>query len=289
MIWAFWALMHTLLYGSVNQINRYLQLKGTLLVRWRGLIPALMALPFLFFFPAPTDPVYYLACLISGGMVYFHDGTMYDVSARYGAQVAFRLRPLIIPCVFGLWLVLKPAQWEVMRTHPFEAAGLVACLFLIMLFLMRMAKCHISRAAFLDMLPVIFTGIVFDITNKTAMDHAQFPSSTIYYVFIVSGFSFLGSLVLAGRKAPSIIHEMGKIAPKAVPVTSIVIFSMIARNLAMMHTPNPAYVSAIGLTAPFWIMIWMKLRGEKEEADWVSGTGLVLSVIAMALVIARVH
>lgn len=282
MSWALWALAHTFCYGSVNQLNRYWQLPGVKLVRWRMLIPALIVLPVALLFPPPTDPIYYLSTITSGLMVLIHDGRMYDVSAKYGAQVAFRLRPLALPAVFLLWLIIHPSSMQSFLAKPLLAAGIVACLILIMVFLMRMTRCHVSRGALRDMIPVILTAIMFEITNKTAMDHAAFPQNTLYYVCIVSGLPIV-LLAASARDKAHFLKEMAGMAKPGLLIGCITVFSMVTRNIAMMHTPNPAYVTAVILTAPFWIMIWMKIRGEKEEADWVSGSGLVLCVMAMAV------
>lgn len=282
MIWAFFALIHTLCYGFNNQLNRYWQLPGMRLVRWRMLVPALFMAPLICFIPPPTDPVYYLATLTSAFMVLIHDSRMYDVSAKYGAQVAFRLRPLALPVVFFLWLALHPDDLRHFLHAPLLAGGLVCCIALILYFLMRMTKCTVSRSAFRDMIPVILTAILFELTNKTAMDHASFPQNTLYYVFIVSGLPVV-LLAISARNKPLFLLEMSSIAKQGFIIGFTTIFSMISRNIAMMHTPNPAYVTAVILTAPFWIMLLMKARGEKEEADWVSGSGLVLSVLAMVV------
>lgn len=287
MSWAFWALCHTFCYGTVNQLNRYWQLPGVKLVRWRMLIPALAMVPLVLILPPPTDPIYYLASVISGLMVLIHDGRMYDVSAKYGAQVAFRLRPLALPAVFVLWLIMHPSDMQKYMNAPLIAGGILCCFMLITYFLMRMTRCHVSRAAFRDMIPVIITAILFEITNKTAMDHADFPQNTIYYLFIVSGLPVV-ILFATTRNHAQFLKEMANIAPNGLLIGFITIFSMVTRNIAMMHTPNPAYVTAIILTAPFWIMLWMRFKGENEEADWISGSGLVLSVMAMAILAAFV-
>jgi hypothetical protein len=289
MIWAFWALCHTLLYGSANQMNRYWQLPGRVLVRWRSMIPAAFMLPVAFWIPPPLDPVFYIAVTISGLMVLLHDGRMYDVSAKYGAQVTFRLRALMLPIVFFVWLALKPAQIDVLLHAPLMAGGIVACMGLIVFFMMRLGRCHVTRAAFRDMLPVIACGVVFDITNKTAMDHASFPANTLYYVFFVSGLPMVLAYLTAGKKRGKLLADMAAMARQGLTVGFVIVFSMVTRNLAMMATPNPAYVTAVSLTAPFWIMLWMKLRGEKEEADWKNGSALVLSVLALVLLAAEIR
>jgi hypothetical protein len=264
-------------------MNRYWQLPGELLVRWRMFVPPLVLLPITFFIPPPIDPIYWISTFISASMVLAHDSALYNVSARYGAQVAFRLRPLILPAVFIIWLFIKPKQFDTLVASPLLASGILACLSFATFFLMRLNKCVVTRAAFFEMIPVIITGIIFEITNKTAMDHAVFPSNTLYYVCTVSGAPLLFILARAGKNARVIVKEMSAIASRGVLLGFFVIFSMGTKNLAMMGAPNPAYVTAITLTAPFWISLYIRLRGEKEEADWVSGTGLVISIIMMTL------
>ncbi len=267
-------------------MNRHWQIPGQRLIRWRIFIPALILLPATFFVPPPIDPIYWIATFISAAMVSLHDMTMYNVSAKYGAQVAFRLRPLVLPAVFIVWLFLRPQQFTALLASPVIASSIVACLAAATYFLMRLNKCVITKAAFYEMIPVILTGIIFEVTNKTAMDHAIYPNNSLYYVFTVSGAPILVSMAMAGKNAGAHIKDMTGIAKQGVLLGAIVVCSMSSKNLAMMLTPNPAYVTAITLTAPFWISLYLKLRGEKEEADWVAGTGLVISIIIMTLLAA---
>jgi hypothetical protein len=82
MFWAAWALCNAVLYGVITQANRYWQLPGAVLARWRALIPALFMLPFIFFVPVPGDPMFYLASIASGLMVLPHDGRWRCASVR---------------------------------------------------------------------------------------------------------------------------------------------------------------------------------------------------------------
>ncbi len=288
MLFAFWSLLHTWLWSSANQVNRYWQLPGIRLVRWRLFMPPVLLLPLVFFIPPPTDPMYWVGTLTSAAIVMWHDKTMLNVSAKYGAQVAFRLRALILPCVFIGWLMIMPQQFTALIANPYEATGIVACLAAATYFLMRLNKCVVTRSAFMEMIPVLIAGVIFEVTNKTAMDHAAFPNNTLYYVFTLGIVPFLFTLALSGKNAPAIIEDMSSIAKKGLLIGLLTISSQACKNLAMMATPNPAYVTAITLTAPFWISLYLKVRGEKEEADWIAGSGLVLSIIVMTLLAAAV-
>lgn len=288
MIWPLWAFLHMLLWSAANQLNHHWQLPGLQLTRWRTFLPPLIALPVTFLVPPPLDPLYWAATLTSAAMVNWHDSTLLNASARFGGQVAFRVRALILPLVFLTWLVVTPEQISALLKAPLISAGILAALGATSFFLGRLARCTISREAMLHMLPVLLTGVVFEVTNKTAMDHASFPANTLYYVFTVSGAPLLFSLACAGKNAPQLVKGMASIARQGTTYGAIMVVSMSCKNLGMMHSPNPAYVTAITLTAPFWIMFYLKLRGEKEAADWVAGTGMVLSIIALTLLASAV-
>lgn len=287
MFFAIWALAHTWLWSSVNQLNRHWQLPGTRLIRWRLFMPAVALLPITFFIPPPIDPVFWAATFISAAIVSMHDSTLYNVSAKYGAQVAFRLRTLILPAVFVAWLIIRPQQVQALIQSPVEAGGITACLVGATFFLMRLNKCHVTRAAFIDMIPVLIAGIVFEITNKTAMDHAVFPNNSLYYVFSLACAPFLFSVLQAGNNRGELVRDMAGIAAQGSLIGVLTIFSQAFKNIAMIYTPNPAYVTAITLTAPFWISLYLKARGEVEEADWISGSGLVICIIGMSLLAAH--
>lgn len=171
MLWAALAMIHAMIYGGLNQANRHLQLPGALLARWRCLIPALIAMPFVFLLPPPTDPVFYIMSIGSASLVLFHDGRAFDISAKYGANVMLRLRPVALPCVFIIWLIIHPSQADALLQTPWLSSALVACLGLATFFLMRLRHCTISRSALREMAPVLMAAVGFDLFNKTAMNH----------------------------------------------------------------------------------------------------------------------
>jgi hypothetical protein len=283
MLWALLATFQAMMYGGLNHANRTWQFSGSLLARWRGLIPALIALPLTFFYPPPTDPLFYAMSIASACLVLFHDGRAFDISAKYGANVMLRLRPLVLPCVFAVWLIIHPGQFNALIQTPWLSAALVFCLGLATFFLMNLRKCTVSRAALREMAPVLIAAAGFDLFNKTAMDHSAFPANIFYYMLIVSGLPvFFGMLTYKGGARP-MIHDMAGIARHGVFLGFFWAIMMALKNMALMGASNPAYVTAISLTAPFWVSLWMKVRGEKEEADWISGTGLVLAVMMMVL------
>ncbi len=282
-MWILWATAHAFIYGAVNQLNRYWKVPGHLLVRWRCLVPGVAALGLVAVVPPPLDPVFYAAALASALMVPPHDSGVFNISARHGAAVPLRLRSLVLPLVFLAWLVLDSKTRHALAAHPFAAGGIVLCIAFSSFFLFRLKRCAISRAAMKDMIPIILMGAAFDITNKTAMDHAAFPQNIIYYMFIVSGFAVVFGFLRAGRGRGVFVREMSGVAGPGAVIGLCWIALMVTKNLALMHTSNPAYVTAVTLTAPFWASLITRLRGEKEEADWLSGTALVLSVIALAI------
>lgn len=285
-MWALWALGNAIPFALVSQLSQYWKLPGTQLLRWRCLFPALAALPFVLFIPAPTDPIFYVATAISCVLIPLHDGRILDIAAKHGGVVMLRLRSLMLPLVFIFWLVIDPAYIGRLIQSGWVGAGIIASIALSTLFLFRLKRCTISAAAMKEILPVIVMSAVFDITNKVAMTHAVFPQNSIYYIFLVSGLpliAMLGYSAFKGQSTQGFVAEMASIAGKGASLGVLWVLMMVAKNIAMILSPNPAYVTAVTLTAPFWASAVMRLRGEKEEADWLSGTALVLCIIALAL------
>jgi hypothetical protein len=126
-------------------------------------------------------------------------------------------------------------------------------------------------------------GAKFAIANKTAMDHASFPSNVVYYIFIVSGMPIIYGLIRHFREPKKFVADMAAIGDKGLMMGCLWVVMMSCKNVAMMITPNPAYVTAVVSTAPFWASLVVALRGEKEEADWVSGSALVASIIVLTV------
>jgi len=54
-----------------------------------------------------------------------------------------------------------------------------------------------------------------------------------------------------------------------------------AKWYAILQAENPAYVTMFALSVPFLVLIVFRLSGRKEEANVMSGIGIVASAAAL--------
>ena len=68
-------------------------------------------------------------------------------------------------------------------------------------------------------------------------------------------------------------------------LSAIMLVTVLSRIYAFRHVENPAYVNAIVLTAPFWVILFYKMVKHEEKGDIWSGVGIVLCAIVLTLLV----
>ncbi len=131
------------------------------------------------------------------------------------------------------------------------------------------------------------TGIVF---GKLAMEHSPLHSGVVYFAFIQSCVTLAILLLLMNlpflkRKLPHLTMESRLFDKKTILAGALVAFfwllHMPAKYYGISLVENPAYVTVIALTAPFWILLAYKLIGHKEDSDVWSGLGIVFCAMLL--------
>lgn len=290
--WVWAALAIGPLMGFFFLLLQKLNIPGRDLIVWRGFGPALAMLPVLGFLQWPSDPVFYISTVVIGLMVSVFDRIMLDSSVIYGAGATSRLLPLSTLGVFLLWFVVDADAWRNLWHTPWLAAAEFACLAVGIGALSRMRHDPISRGAFFYLLPAILLAIVIDIIHRTAVVHmpdVPFIHGMTLYVFIVSGTSGIGGLV-ARRLKNKRWHFAGlftrPMLHAAASITGLITVVMMLKGWAMLHTPNPAFVTALNLTSAIWVVVLGRMLGVPDKANIGSGLIFVGSMIALILLAA---
>jgi hypothetical protein len=183
------------------------------------------------------------------------------------------------------WLIIKPDQINTYIANPIYGSGIVISLCLVVFFASRLRHCSVSKNAFIFILPFIFFDGVLTILNKTAMDSAELHQNVWFYMML-QGFGIACVVAIKEKiKRKNIKHLFDKKLIKA--GLCICLFGLMGGGLkgyALYAVDNPAYVVAIVMLSPFWIICIYKIIGRKEQGvDIISGLFLVLSVIALVL------
>lgn len=286
-----------LLTGFVNAgyiyVNQIYKMNGMLLMLYRGFVVALIMLPAVLLSAPITDWRFYLFCILQGGIIAFNDYRFFRATKAFGAEVSGSIHPLSVSLMFVLWLLVTPSQLWYFAEHYWRFAAVVLCLGGIIAAVLRLRNAKASRRALGYLLPVLAVLACGDIVNKKAMQYGaeNLFSAVVYYSFvtgIVCGLCSLAVYLHRRRPLAPVFEKRNLLRGSVVAVMVIVL--MIFKNVSMYLTPNPAYVSAIILLYPLWIMggdnIYLKLTGRKGGYATVSPKlllMLVCSVIGLIL------
>lgn len=285
--WVIYTLIASVISVISYVVNQYLKQPGHLLVFWSRLMTVAAMTPFMLHFDWPDNPVFYGAVFLSlvGALA---DIRMFNVAARYGGGVVSRVSPLVILLVFILWFFFDPGLLKTYAEHPFNTLMILVALGGCVFFSMRLSRCHISRNAFIEMIPALIGYTISTVFNKFAMGHGSMTGVVFGYMYFQSVLAvpMVGGYVLwheRRKKHLSVFVRHRKMMLTAALTTFAWIASMIFRNYAMVFTPNPSYIAAIGQTTPVFIALFYFLVRHKEEADVASGMGVVACTALLAV------
>ncbi len=291
--WAAFTFVSAIFSAAVYLINQYMKQPGLTLVFWSRISTLLALTPFFTHVTMPENPLFYGAVIVTAFSASFGDIRTFNVAARYGGGVVARTTPLIIFLTFLLWFAFEPSLFGQYARHPVNTALVLLALSGCGYFSSRLKKCDISRSAFLEMLPALLAYTVGTVFNKYAMTHGPLVGAVFGYMYVQTALVIVltgGTILLRDRQekmsadaAPD-AARVRKMAQAAMLLAFGWIGSMIFKNSAMAFVPNPAYLSALLYTAPAFIALFYKLTGHKEEADVLSGMGVVACAALLALV-----
>lgn len=254
-----WAV--ALFTGIINAgyvyINQIYKMPGLLLMLYRGFLVALLMLPLVLVSEPIHNWQFYAFCTAQGLAIAFNDYRFFRASKAFGAEISGSIHPLSVSVMFVMWLLITPAQLLYFLGHPLYFAAVVACLCGIIYAVIKLRRAKASARAFKYLFPVLLTLALGDILNKKSMQYGadNLLSAIIYYSFItgiVCGTANLIVYLKNGQGLRPVFHKLN--LKHGLVISLMVIVLMIFKNLSMYLTPNPAYVSAIILLYPVWIM-----------------------------------
>lgn len=266
-------------------INQHYKIEPRLLMLWRGFGTTAVLLPFALWLGAPASPLFYALCIATGLCVGVFDRLVFEASAKLGAGVVSRLLALTIPVAFVLWLLLHPGHLAALADKRFIALLPVALLGLMGAALL-MRRDPLSRAALLALAPVLVVGGSIDVLNKSAMHYASGWQAYVAYGCITAFISGLLNLLWPTRGAAP-LSRRALLAPHVVRgglfTIAVVTFYLLLKTSSLADTPNPAFVSALNLTAPVWVLLWNRWQGVRDASNLWAGFACVISALLLVL------
>jgi hypothetical protein len=296
--WAVFSLIAAVFSGGFYLVNQYLRQPGHALVFWMRVIVVVFMTPLVAYQPIPQNPMFYVMVLLTALLGIGADVRTFNVSAKYGGGVVSRVVPMVVWGSFFLWFAFHPHLIFEYMAHPLNTAAVLAALGGCVYFSIRLNRCEVSRAAMIDMLPALLAYTVTTVLNKEAMTLGKtagtYAGAVYFYMYVQS----LAAVLMLGpytiwhdmrnrRRDPALRRAVWRsqlMIPAALLAALVWICHMIYKNYAMAYTPNPAYQMAVNLTTPVFISIFYYFMKHREESDVLSGMGIVVCAIILALV-----
>lgn len=255
---------------------------------WRGLgaaIPMIGAALLLDHWP--SSPYFYGLVLVCGTLTGFYDRLIFHASMHYGAGAVSRLVSLSLPVSFLLWGALHSGHFAMLAGKPL-ALLIPLALIAIVISVLLMRRSPLGHAAFMALLPAYFIGGLIDVLHKTAMlEGTGFGFGTyLAYGGISSLISGLVNLLLPEKEGDPLSFK-AVFAPNVVKGGMLVI--LVVTTLLMIKTsslssvPNPAFFAALAILAPFWVILWNRIKGVQDDSNLLAGLGCVIGAFLLIL------
>lgn len=265
------------------------KIPGQYLVVGSRILVLVTMCPIVFFIPCPEDIRFYLTVGLSGVIAGFADTHVMNVTRQYGGGVITRLLPLQIFIIFVMWLCIKPQLIQGYLETPLNTFAILMALGGCVYFSSHMRHCAVSSAALRSMLPALLGYASNFVLAKYAFEISDFHSGVYYYILVQTA-ALVPVMLISGIFNKGETFKLKKSIFFAKPTLKAAGFfylfwmlHMVSKNYANTLTPNPAYVAALVLTAPVWMIILYKIIGIKEKADIRAGIGLMISAILLSL------
>lgn len=289
-VWILFAFLQSLAGIGAYLIADFTRVRSFDLMFWNRVFGCVMLSPILLFIPPPTSLSFYVFCLFTAAIYSIYDLVFLDMASQKGAGLPTRIAPLSAWATFVLWLFINPSLIVKYLGNPLASAGIIASAILCGYFALRLRKCLLTWDSMKRAVPFIGLSALGAVFSKSAIDQTNILSGTFYYLFmqaaLVGGVYMFMKLFMPMTTAK---YSSGKTLVRKEFILAGFLSALcflafgVFKISAFWAVENPAYVSIFGLLAPFWVFLLKKALGKKEQGDIVSGFGVVVSCICLAL------
>ncbi len=287
MLWVVFSILSSMGRAASRLSNQYFQLPGIFLIVANKFLLLVYTLPFVFFIKWPSDPLFYVLLLVQAPIAVYQDKKNFELTAKHGAGVVTRIEPLSIVLLFFAWMAVTPSLFSENFENPLRFTGILLALSAISYFALRLRKCEINFTVFKEMIPLIIGVTCISMLGKAIIDRAESADAVVIYVFVQSLIMIAVALLFNNRTknvSKDTFVNFGN-WQKAALLSFVMLIGISGRILAFRFVENPAYVNAIVLMAPVWVVMFYKFVKHKEEGDIKSGFGIVASAIILTLLV----
>lgn len=287
MSWVFPALGFSFCFAAYLLLNQHYKIPAAAMVLWRGMGCVVLLSPIVVFLDWPKDPVFYGIIAVMGIFAGVYERQTYDIAARGNAGGLSRLLlPLSLWVSFIIWILLSADVRMQYLERPLESIGVLIALALCAGGMIWMHRSRLDAALLYVVMPAAVLRGVTDVLNKTAMMHSadMFPQNLPVYVWWLSVWVVITVLVqnriTAGKFIPENPFRMDYAKPGIILSVTLIAL-MLCKGAAMQFTPNPAYVTAVGLMSAIWVAAYHRARREPDPSHLWAGALVVLGTVLL--------
>lgn len=288
MPWWLGGLAVSFVMAGMVLVNQHFKAPAKDLILWRGFGLSLFLIGPALYYGLPTDPTFYGIALVGGILASILDRMIFHAAATYGGGVTSRILPASIWVGFSLWLVIS-TEYRIELWHDPKASLLILlCLAGSWYGISYMRKDTVNHEAILYMLPGIFILGIIDVLFKMALTNQGIQglfTLPLIMSLSVGCFQLIVGLVQGKRHRASDLF-----APQTVKaglsLCAVMMLFPLTKNIAMLTTPNPAYITAMGLMAPVWVLLWNKICGVVDQVRLIPMLIFLGSIVGLVIVAA---
>ncbi len=291
MEWVLLILLASFLAAILSETNRVAQLNATSLNLWQKIFSALILLPVLFL-TWPSSSAFYLVAIFNGLIITLSGIITFSLAAKHNGRVAVMFMPVKIFVAFAFWLMINPALIEAYTQHAGHALAVLASIILGLCALFFMRRNDIGWATFCIVLPIGFLYGIADVLVKLELGHNAYISllqESVIFAFVAIATSVVFSLLWSWKEKKLFIKPDKKLLKTAFTLAVIANLAFTAILAGLSLSPNPAYVSALMLMTPVWLMGYHKISRIPDNSAPLAGFLLVVSVIGIVIAAAGIR
>lgn len=288
MFWFIYGLLFAFFDAGTMAINQRYRVDGYMLAAWRGFGISVCAIPFLFFIDYPRELSFWIHAVMQGIMTGFFSSKLYNSAAKFGAGATSRIMVLSIIISAVFWWAIHPINFLALAEKPALLIGIIVSMLMAIFGYLRMSDHSRSEGIVSYMMFAVVVAAIISINRKNLMAIDGFlVGNTIYFLvsmFVAGLYNALAYFYI--NKCT--VGDFFKIATEERSIKSGTIMALMSAlsiffgNYALSTVPNPAYVNALTLTAPLWILLYNKFTGYQNNFR-KSGLAIMLTFTALLI------
>lgn len=283
MIWGLFALLAGITYCVQAQANKHYQIDGFTLNKFRSLFASVLMVLAIPFMEWPSSIWYYFVVFMVAALSVIFMLVQYNLSAKKNGRIACMHQSISVVLTFSFWLAIDESQRNFLLDNPFKVLLILLAFFVFIFSVQFIRKNDTGWSAFLIVFPISILYSVITVLTKLVLDGGEslLPIS-LNFVFLSNLFMFLISLpfyLLKNKHEPI----QRKLLTGAGVIAIFHTLSWVLACIAIILTPNPAYVSVIIGLAPIWFMLYYRFRCIKDNASPIAGLFMALAAIIVLL------